>query len=149
MLFVVLKRFTAILLAALVLLASTGFSISAHLCGGKRVSYALFGRPDGCGMEDEGQREERPCSHPFAHGKCNVKPRNCCSEQTVMIPGLQHLVKLAQQSISLQDFAIPAAAMEFLPRKVVFSSSVKPRFIDYHPPPRARDLVVLLQVFRN
>jgi hypothetical protein len=149
MLFIVLRRITVISLAALVLLTSTGFSISAHLCGGKRVSYALFGRPDGCGMEDEGQQMERSCVHPFAYSSCSVQPRKCCSEQTVIVPGLQHLVKLTQQGMSLQDFALPAASMDFLPRKVVFSSSVKPRFIDYHPPPRARDLVVLLQVFRN
>lgn len=142
-----LKRFSAILLATLVFATSTGYSISAHLCGGKAVSYSLFGRPADCGEGEESGTIDR-CEHPVSSGKSHFDAQKCCSDQTVIVPGLQHIAELAKKPVALPPFLALTDAVFCFSLKPAFASSVKPQFADYHPPPHARDRSVLFQVFR-
>jgi hypothetical protein len=142
-----LKRFSAILLATLVFATSTGYSISAHLCGGKAVSYSLFGRPADCGAGEEDGANDH-CEHPAPSDRSHFDAQKCCSDQTVIVPGLQHIAELAKKTIALPPFiALMDAVFCFSPNPA-FASSVKPRFADYHPPSHTRNRSVLFQVFR-
>lgn len=142
------KRLSAILLALLVVIATTGYSISAHLCGGKTVSYSLFGRPADCGEGEEGDTNDH-CSHPAPLGDGSFQAQKCCTDQTVIVPGLQQVAELAKKTIVLPAYIAPVAGMVCVFRPSVFASSVKPQFADYHPPARTHDLFLLLRVFRN
>jgi hypothetical protein len=143
-----LKRFSAILLATLVFATSTGYSISAHLCGGKAVSYSLFGRPADCGEGEESGTNDH-CEHPAPSDKSHFDAQKCCSDQTVIVPGLQHIAELAKKPMALPPFIAPVDAVFCFSPKPAFVSSIKPRLADYRPPARTRDLFMLLRVFRN
>ena len=142
------KRLYAILLATLVFATSTGYSISAHLCGGKAVSYSLFGRPADCGAGEEDGTNDH-CEHPAQSGKSHFDGQKCCSNQTVIVPGLQHIAELAKKTTALPPFIALVDAVFCFSPKPVFASTVKPSFADYSPPLYTRDRSVLFRVFRN
>jgi hypothetical protein len=141
------KRFAILSLALLMLLSSSGYSISAHLCGGKAVSFSLFGRPADCGPGEEPEPADH-CDHPVAHGEKSVRTHRCCSEKTVVVSGLELNATSVQKSFAVPVFVVPVAPGFHFAGLSGCSAAVKTRFSDYHQPARVRDLPVLLQVFR-
>lgn len=143
-----LRRIFSISLAIVVLLSSTGYGFSAHLCGGKAVSFSLFGQPGGCSVQEDRHTDE-PCRLPSSASEtCSLQAKKCCSEQTVVVPGIQHLAESAKHTMTSPGLIAPAFEYFGLLPRSVFASSLKPRFSGYHPFVRALDLSVLLRVFR-
>lgn len=143
------RPFISLLLALLVLVSSTGYSITAHLCHGKAVSYSLFGRPAGCGMKEDNTTKNH-CT--LAHtsdvtGPVFQKPK-CCVNESQYFSGIDPVTQLAKKFVSQTFFVSTPSAVwpDFIP--AVFTFDLKPPFADYHPPDPARDLPVLLRVFR-
>ena len=143
-----LRRIFSISLATLVLLSSTGYGFSAHLCGGKAVSFSLFGEPAGCSVREDGHADD-PCRLPSsATEACGLQAKKCCSEQKVVVPGIQHVAESSKKAVATPAFIAPAFEyFRFFPLSG-FASSLKPRFSDYRPFARSLDLSVLLRVFR-
>ena len=144
-----LHRSTAILLALLVLVSSTGYSITAHLCHGKAVSYSLFGRPADCGPAEEMAAEEH-CDHPEISNSAETtcKTQECCTDESRFFKGIETAVPMAKQVCGVSDFLVTAQAARIVFGPAIFTSSVKPPLGGYHPPEYSRDLPVLLRVFR-
>lgn len=145
-----LRRVLSISLALLVLVSSTGYHITAHLCHGKAVSYALFGKPAGC-FPGEKMTPDEHCDHDRVATPVEqpcLHTQQCCANERQYIQGLEHLAQVAKQFFHLEVVIWPPVAgiPAFTPH--IFASELKPVFGDYHPPERRRDLPVLLQVFR-
>lgn len=141
------KRFSALSLALLVLVASTGYSISTHLCGGKPVSYSLFGRPADCGTEEETEPGDH-CQHPASGEENDFHAQKCCSNQTVIIPGIQQVAELVKKAIDAPVYADEDDSLFSFSPEFAFATSITPPFAGYRPPARTRDLSLLLLVFR-
>lgn len=146
---VMFRRTTAILLAQLVLVSSTGYSITAHLCHGKAVSYSLFGRPADCGLAEESAVAEH-CDHPDIIGSYETacQTQECCTNESQFIKGIETAVKVSEQSVEPFVYTLPEnmTVPGFAPGFVF--TAVKPPFNYYHPPQRTRDWPVWLCVFR-
>ncbi|MBV6441732.1 MAG: hypothetical protein DYG98_15830 [Haliscomenobacteraceae bacterium CHB4] len=141
------KHLAVISLALLVLVSSTGYSISAHLCGGKAVSYSLFGCPADCGEGEEGGSNDH-CDHTIPAGETGFQSQQCCSNQTIVFSGLSQLTQVVNKIFALSPAVAEAMNIFHFPLKSTFASSVKPQFADYQSPALVRDLSVLLLVFR-
>lgn len=143
------RPFISLLLALLVLVSSTGYSITAHLCRGKAVSYSLFGRPAGCGMKEDSKAKDHCTYAPktAAAGPVFQKP-GCCANASQHFSGIEPAAKLTEQPLSPAFFL--AVVLPIWPDLMpgVFTSALKPPFANYSPPDLLRDLPVLLRVFR-
>lgn len=144
-----LRRFTAILLALLVLISSNGYSITAHLCHGKAVSYSLFGNPAGCcsGEKTEADKHCEQAEPSDISGSC-LQQQQCCVNQSQHFKGIETVIQIAKQVINVSDFVFPHTAQLSVFEPDLFTSAIKPPLADYHPPDPTRDLPVLLRVFR-
>lgn len=143
------RRTTAILLALLVLLSSTGFSITAHLCHGQAVSYSLFGQPADCGTGEE-NAEEAHCDHEVISDtpETGCQTQECCTNESRFFKGIETVVLTAKPLAGISVFVLPAPAASLERGPLVFVSAITPAFANYHPPERTRDLPVWLRVFR-
>lgn len=145
-----LRRFTAILLALLVLVSSTGYSITAHLCHGKAVSYSLFGRPADCGEGEETTGAEH-CDHPepVSSGRENCQSQDCCTTDNRFIKGIETTVHIGG-GCSWESLLY--IAPEAITKPPFISGEIAAVFktpINFaHPPERVRDWPVWLCVFR-
>lgn len=142
------KHLAVISLALLVLVSATGYSISAHLCGGKAVSYSLFGCPADCGEGEEGESNDHG-DHTVPSGEAGFQSPRCCSNQTVIISGLGQWAQVEKKAVVFSPgiAEVTDAAFNFSLQSE-FASSVKPRFAGYRSPALVRDRSVLLSVLR-
>jgi hypothetical protein len=143
-------RLIAIMLALLVLVSSTGYSITAHLCHGKAVSYSLFGQPVDCGAGEEDALEEH-CEHTeiVDNPGTSCQTQECCTNESRFFKGLDTAVQLtAKQLTDSFAFIVPDPAGRLVSAPIIFATAVKPPLADYRPPERTRDLPVWLHVFR-
>lgn len=144
-----LRRFTAILLALQVLISSTGYSITAHLCHGKAMSYSLFGNPAGCcnGEKREADKHCEQTEPSDISGNC-LQQQQCCINQSQHFKGIETVIQITRQVINVSDFVFPSIGQLPVFESDLFASVVKPSLADYNPPDWPRDLPVLLRVFR-
>lgn len=143
-------RFIAIMLALLVLVSSTGYSITAHLCHGKAVSYSLFGQPADCGAGEEDALEEH-CEHAEIADNpgTSCQTQECCTNESRFFKGLDTAVQVTAKHLTDSfAFIVPGPAQWPVLAPIIFTTTVKPPLADYRPPERTRDLPVLLHVFR-
>jgi hypothetical protein len=97
--------------------------------------------------EEAGENEH--CEHPGAPIQDDhLQAQKCCSDQTFIVEGLQHLTDFAKKSLELSASTTPSLLHSPAFELTLFASQVKPRFADYHPPDRTLDLPVLFQVIR-
>lgn len=145
-----LRPFFAYILSFLVLLSSTGYSITAHLCHGKAVSYSLLGKPGGCGSGEEKAPGEH-CLHdpaPAQEDCLHLQPGQCCVDQSQFFKNNSPAVPSTPTTALFPavclhvDFPALAAQVQY------FETALLPPFSNYHPPVCSRDLPVLFRTFR-
>lgn len=139
----------SLLLALLVLVSSTGYSVTAHLCHGKAVSYSLFGRPADCGEGEETAAEEH-CDHlePVASARENCQTQDCCTNESRFIQGIETAVNITGQSWESLHYIEPENIIKPVFLSGIISAVVETPFNYAHPPERTRDWPVWLCVFR-
>jgi hypothetical protein len=134
-----MKRFRSILslvFALLVLFSSSSFIVGIHLCCGRVQNVALFTQAEDCGMSE---MMMPPCHHHES------KP--CCENEAIIHDGDDFKVSLNGQVLPVLpvvDLELPHVLLsEVIPSLELTS----PRYYNYDPPLRQRDLTVSLRAF--
>lgn len=125
------QRILAPLMALLVLMSSVSWTVDMHLCMGRVVDMAVFGKAQTCGM-DAGMSQESK------HG--------CCDEESYSVQAQDELMHMSYDlDLQQQVFLVSAAYSFFLESEL--PAEVTPS-IQIHPPPElGQDLLVLYETF--
>ncbi|MBS1545631.1 MAG: hypothetical protein JST14_18480 [Bacteroidetes bacterium] len=127
-------------MAFLVLVSSTGMTISMHICGGEVQSLALFSKAEPCM-----KMEQKPC-HSLS---IQQLMKGCCEEKSVVVKGketnaeVKTVTEVVTQS---QPLGAVLSVLQELP-----SRSTNPTYSfhsdGYSPPLIEQDITVLVQSF--
>ena len=123
----------SLLLASLVLLASSSFYVTSHACGGKINKIAFLEKADGCGHS-----LMPPCHREMMKG--------CCEDETIThdAQDLKMESKLTINPVPAFIFiAEPVLLAEIIPS----ASYTETGYINYDTPLRSDDLLVAHHVF--
>ena len=133
----ILKKITAFLMAFVVLFSTMSFTISEHYCGDHLVDSALFSKAETCGME---------LDKPSPNKDCNVQKKNCCSDIVKQFEGQSEL-KTDTIPLNLeQQFFISSFIYSYINLFEGLDNNVIP-FKYYSPPLLIKDIQILDAVF--
>lgn len=144
-----LHRITAISMALLMLLSSTGFSMDMHYCQDQLKGISLIGKAKSC----HDRQETPPCHktkktcHHTEENLSQAEQDNCCHNETVVIEK-SDLDATPTQIATSQDIQLDFVAAFIA--VYVFNYSVHAVFqpyAKYKPPLPDRDIQVLYQTF--
>lgn len=149
-------RITAIIMAFLVFLSTTGFSIDMHYCQDHLVGLSLFGKAQCCGKMkkttpchksvNDVSKGEKACHHDKASLLKSEKD-DCCHNQTVSVD------KSDVDSTIAYNVDLKNIQMEFVAALVAvyffnFNTQAELQtFVPYKPPLPERDVLILYQTF--
>ena len=131
-------KIVAPLLAIVVLMAGTSFSLQLHFCGDHLMAYSFVQESVSCQMEF-------PSSTGAACSLLKVK-KSCCSDKQIVSDG-QDEVKPNYDSFTL-DVASALPVLEFgYDIFIPIADTDRPTFREYSPPEPLRDLHKLYEVY--
>jgi hypothetical protein len=129
------RTISTLLLAALVLMASSSFYVGVHYCGGTVKAVAFLEEADGCGHQ-----ELPPCHRKAMEGCCENEQVVHESQElkagltTILLPALAS-VDIVHQSVVLAEI-IPAV-----------ETNPTPYFPDHPPALTGHDIIISIQSF--
>jgi hypothetical protein len=130
----VIRSISSIILALLVLAASSSFYVGVHSCGGTVNAVAFMQEADGCGHQSL-----PPCHRQLMKG--------CCENESIVHQGEDFKTYSTQITIAASPFVdvvLPSVLLaEVIPSAVIS----KTYYYNYDPPLRATDRTIDLQVF--
>lgn len=129
------KTISALLLASLVLVSSTSFTIGMHFCMGEVKNIALFSKADGCEME----KKLPPC-----HRQTKT---SCCDDQTVVHEGDDFKASIADLHFEVSLAPVIDQPLILISEIIPSSAIFRFQYYNYDPPLRSYDLTVAHQVF--
>ena len=129
----------AVFLAFVVLVSTSGFTISSHICGGKKVKtvMSITHSDVSCGMEED--------SDSISCEKGSIMTSNCCQNEFQLV----QFDKDYTQQLNKVEFNQDLTAVLFTVVFDLFSSETSQEifYSDYSPPPLVRNIPVLIQSF--
>ncbi len=132
-----MKKVFSVILSLVILVTSMGFTVSSHICGGKRVKteFGLTTIDVSCGME----KKVSSCA-----SEEQMKP-NCCKDEFQLIQIEEdYTQQLTKINFSLDFFiAFATSYIELLHNETTEIDF----FTDHSPPPLIRNIPVLVQSF--
>lgn len=144
-----LHRITALTMALLMLLTSTGYSVDVHYCQDKLKGVSLLGVAKSCHEKQKTppcHKSNKSCQHQFSKLK-QLDNDDCCHNETVVIEK-SDLDATPTQLGTFQDLQLDFMAA-FL-AAYIFKSSVQANYqpnAQHKPPLPDRDIQVLYQTF--
>ncbi|RLD20784.1 MAG: hypothetical protein DRI69_05595 [Bacteroidetes bacterium] len=144
----ILHRVTSLVLAVVMLSASTGFTVDIHYCSDKIQSFSIFGEADSCaGMLTELTCEESNHDSDNRERHCTLEKKKCCEDRMLYVQPLEDLnVSVYSLSTDLSDQSatiIDTRDWSFNILVVKVSTSD----FEYRPPLLLRTTPVVLQSF--
>ncbi|MEO7991614.1 MAG: hypothetical protein ABI663_18825 [Chryseolinea sp.] len=136
----VIHSILSVLLALLVLVSSTSFSVNMHICGGHVSSVALVQKAAPCAME------RMLACHGDVHQE--KKSNGCCEDKSVTFEGKDFSSKVEHLSLELQSASWIAELPYVVSIVPSTSSQAPPSFTLYKPPLLSKDISVLVHSFQ-
>ncbi len=143
------NRIISCLMACLMLLSSTGFSIDLHYCQGNLKSFSLLGKAKSCHEISNSCKQKKMTCHASASkqdevGKCK---KDCCQNKSIEISP-----DVDRQKIPIEKLASSQSQfiLAFVAAFVLEESSLWQCFIphqNYVPPFLDKDIPILIQSF--
>ena len=130
-----IRSISATLLAVLVLVSSTSFTVGMHFCMGEVKNIALFGKAESC------QREK---ALPACHK--HMKPA-CCKDEVVYHEGTDFKASIAHYHIDAPAALDIEQTLVLISEVIPVSPVASTKYCNYDPPLRSFDLTVEHQVF--
>jgi len=132
-----MKKIFSVILSLVILVTSMGFTVSSHICGGKKVKTELsIGATDvSCGME----KNTNNCTSN------KQMKSNCCKDEYQLIQNDEDF----SQQITHFDFS-PDFLIAFITSYVELFENETTEidfFANHSPPPLIKDIPVLIQSF--
>lgn len=153
-----IRSIIAICMAALVLVVTTGFSLSQHFCGGELLYSSLLGNAKACKMAGNteelpgnteaipGDTEPLPPCHKQDKTMDSFSKKTCCEDHQAAVAGKDIPAPLKKGEDLLPSVKTLAAFTDaFLSPS--FQPVKKFHFAAHSPPLIPRDLPVLFQSF--
>jgi len=139
------------MMAILVLVSSTGFSIDVHYCQGQLKSFSLLGKAKSCHQEVKKQhckKHKKSCQSALSNQeKLSSCKKNCCSNKTFKVESNDEAKKLQSLKLSQKQVQfITVFVQVFLLEKTDLSRIILPH-LNYIPPLMNKDIPVLIQSF--
>lgn len=131
-------KFLSVLMAFVVMLSTTSFTVYQHFCGDEITDVAIFKHAEGCGMEAAAEIPESTCHTP---------KKSCCNDRVVLMQG-QDQVNPAVEALSVDHQIFLAAVIYSFDYLFFDASNNIPETFHYDPPPITQDITILHQVFR-
>lgn len=139
------------MMAMLVFVSSTGFSIDLHYCQGQIKSFSLIGEAESCHQKAEKQhckKQQKPCqaaqSTPGKLGSCK---KNCCSNKTIKVESNDEAKKLQSTELSQKQIKFLTTFIQvFLLEEIDLSKIIIPH-LNYIPPLLNKNIPMLIQSF--
>lgn len=132
----------AICMALLVLVSTTGFTVSAHFCGGEFQQIAFFGQAESC---EAHVKQLPPCHHQDTGAEAEKK--SCCEDQTIVKDGQESLKETVVLKELKPDLTYIAVVASFLLAIISTSTPYSFKFHHYSPPLIERNIPVFVQSF--
>lgn len=127
-----IRKITALLMAIVVLLTTTSFTISMHYCQGELIHTAIFQKAHSCGMEMNMSDE--------------MKKKGCCDDKEIHIEGQDELkLPVADMNFDQQVFVI--AFVHSYIELFQTTEDRKNTFFDYPPPFIVRQIFKLDETY--
>ncbi len=142
-------RITAISMALLLLVSSTGFSMDVHYCQDQLKKISFFGKATSCHEKQSTpacHKTKKTCHHK-ANNLAEADEDNCCHNETIVIEK-SDVEAPSPQLAMLQDTKLEFVALVLA--AYIFNYNVES---DFHPdkfykqPVPDRDIQVLYQTF--
>jgi hypothetical protein len=132
-----MKNIFAVILSFVFLITSMGFTVSSHICGGKKVKtvWGIGAADVSCGME----ATQNNC---IAGAQMNS---NCCQDEYQKIQIEEDYNQQLVKEIFLSDFNLVFVAT--LNKSIPTTTVPTLFFKDYSPPPLVRNIPVLVKSF--
>ena len=135
----VLKPIVSSLLALLVLVSSSSFSVNMHYCGGHVQSISLIEDADACPMEVQ---------LPTCHRQEQIKKSGCCEDKHVAFEGKAFNTKVQDFSLLNWQAINWVASLPIIMEVIQVNEALTfSNHIPYKPPIVERDIPVLKQSF--
>jgi hypothetical protein len=133
----ILRSIVSLLIAAVILVSTTSFTVSMHLCGGRVASISVIDEATPCVME------QLPACHQQL-----MKKMGCCEDQELKIEG-KDLSSKIQEVVQLQHQQFSWVLDLPLIHKIILSTKSVSNFsLSYYSPPLLDlDITVLKQSF--
>ena len=140
-----LHRFLAFMLALLVFVTSTGFSVDTHYCQGHMKTFNVFGKAKTCSDLEKAT----VCGHQDENTNGGtVGKRPCCENRFRYFQPDQSRISQSTNSVSVKPVQVYMPVSVFVTSHFNIIDLEAPAFSRYKPPPLLRDIPVLTQVFR-
>ncbi len=136
----VIHSILSMLLALLVLVSSTSFSVNMHVCGGHVSSIALVQKAAPCPME------VMPPCHGGMHQE--KKSNGCCEDKSVDFEGKDFSSKVEHLSLEIQSASWIAELPYVISIAPSSSAKTHQSFALYKPPLLSHDISVLVHSFQ-
>lgn len=138
-----IRKILAICMTMVILVSSTGFTMSLHFCGGELQNFAFFTQAESCKME---VKALPPCQHESTSVPM-IKKESCCKDQTVVKESQEVVTGIVAFNKLIPDFTLMAMVASFLVSFLSPITSHFPQFHNYSPPLIERNIPVLVQSF--
>ncbi|HEY9560264.1 MAG TPA: hypothetical protein VIR29_05685 [Anseongella sp.] len=135
-------------MALLIMVVTTGFSISQHFCQGELLAFALFGKAEPCEMAMT-QNDLPPCHNQdnTDRSDSSFAKKPCCENHDAAVAG-QDTPTLLKNADNLVPSVKFFAAFTYIFFQDYLPSRDKDAFFaEYRPPLIERDIPVLIQSF--
>jgi hypothetical protein len=127
------RTISSLLLATLVLMASSSFYVGVHTCGGTVKAVAFLEEADDCGHQSL-----PPCHRQLMKG--------CCENENIMHDGDDFKSQSSQITVEI-PFATELEQVDVLVAEIIPSVLSTVEYPTYDPPLRTSDKLTTLQVF--
>ena len=127
-----IRKITALLMAIVVLLTTTSFTISMHYCQGELIHTAIFQKAHSCGMEMNMSDE--------------MKKKGCCDDKEIHIEG-QYELKLPVADMNFDQQVFVIAFVHSYIELFQTTEDRKNTFFDYPPPFIVRQIFKLDETY--
>ena len=146
-----LHRITSLLMAFLMLVSSTGFSIDLHYCQGNLKSFSFLGTAKSChdiAQSKHCSKMKKSCHAPKTaletDGECQ---KDCCSNKKIEVSPDDENQKIQIENFSLKQIKFVTAFVKaFVLPQTDLSQIIVPH-LKYKPPLLNRDIPILVQSF--
>ncbi len=146
-----LHRMISLMIAALLLLSSTGFSIDLHFCKGHLKSFSLIGKAKSChtiSNKNHCSRKQKAC-HVNSTKKSSTEncKKDCCTNKTFKVEPADDFQKIPLSKLTLsQTPFISYVINTFLIQNDDLYKFIIPH-LNHIPPLLDRDIPLLIQSF--
>jgi len=137
-----LRKSANIILALLMVVLTTGFTVSRHFCHERVRSTGIFMLPEGCSANTDAQGCCSALNKPHCKSEKSVKD-NCCRFENTFVKFLTQFT--VSKVASLVSVAVPGCSVAF---SEPFRIEREAGFIYVnHSPPVFKEILLLIQSF--